>query len=441
MKKFFVLTLFSFTTLLAQVQPVDSIQKIASPIDTIPVVKTDSVPEKLVVKEKYTTDDLKRIDSLLVEAKFYSPLFDSVPYLINDKDLVSNVTQVVTPELLKERLRLINQTTPFNLAFNPALERVINNYLKYRKKYYPALMARAKYFFPMFEQYLDQYDIPLEMKYLAIVESSLRPQIKSRVGATGLWQFMYGTGKQYKLAVNSYVDERQDPVKSTIAACKYLTFLHGLFNDWDLALAAYNSGPGNVLKAIKRSGGYRNYWNIRPFLPRETAGYVPAFYATMYIFKYADELGLQPETPKIYDFQTDTIQVKRTISFDQISEKIDVNSEMLSFLNPQYKIDVIPYIKKKLFTVRLPRNKVIDFLEKEQEIYALAQSEDSLREKPLPKYFEMDKRIRYKVRSGDYLGKIAIKFGVRVKDIKRWNNMRSSNLRAGQRLYIYPRRM
>ncbi len=441
MKKFFVLTLFSFTTLFAQVQPVDSIQKIASPIDTIPVVKTDSVPEKLVVKDKYTTDDLKRIDSLLVEAKFYSPLFDSVPYLINDKDLVSNVTQVVTPELLKERLRLINQTTPFNLAFNPALERVINNYLKYRKKYYPALMARAKYFFPMFEQYLDQYDIPLEMKYLAIVESSLRPQIKSRVGATGLWQFMYGTGKQYKLAVNSYVDERQDPVKSTIAACKYLTFLHGLFNDWDLALAAYNSGPGNVLKAIKRSGGYRNYWNIRPFLPRETAGYVPAFYATMYIFKYADELGLQPETPKIYDFQTDTIQVKRTISFDQISEKIDVNSEMLSFLNPQYKIDIIPYIKKKLFTVRLPRNKVIDFLEKEQEIYALAQSEDSLREKPLPKYFEMDKRIRYKVRSGDYLGKIAIKFGVRVKDIKRWNNMRSSNLRAGQRLYIYPRRM
>ena len=448
MKKFFVLSLFSIANLFAQNQPVDSIKEIdliTKTIirkDSIPNSTSDSIPQKkLIAKERYTNDDLKRIDSLLLEAKLYSPLFDSVPYIINDKDLVTNVTPVVTPELLKERLALINQETPFNLAFNPALERVINNYLKYRKKYYPALMSRAKYFFPMFERYLDQYDIPLEMKYLAIVESSLRPQIKSRVGATGLWQFMYGTGKQYKLAVNSYVDERQDPVKSTIAACKYLTFLHGLFNDWDLALAAYNSGPGNVLKAIKRSGGYRNYWNIRPFLPRETAGYVPAFYATMYIFKYADELGLYPESPKIFNFQTDTIQVKRTVSFDQISGKIDVNTEMLSFLNPQYKIDIIPFVKKKKFSIRLPRNKMIDFLEKEKEIYALAATEDSLREKPLPKYFEMDKRIRYKVRSGDYLGKIAIKFGVRVKDIKRWNNMRNSNLRAGQRLYIYPRRM
>lgn len=448
MKKFFALTIFSAVSIFAQEKPVDSIkktelvQKTIVKTDSIPIVKSDLISQNRdTITNLYSTNDLKRIDSLLVDAKFYSPLFDSIPYLIQDKDLENTVTPVVTPELLKERLEEINSTTPFNLSFNPALERVINNYLKYRKKYYPALMARAKYFFPMFEQYLDQFDIPLEMKYLAIVESSLRPRIKSRVGATGLWQFMYGTGKQYKLAVNSYVDERQDPVKSTVAACKYLTFLYGLFNDWDLALAAYNSGPGNVLKAIKRSGGYKNYWNIRPFLPRETAGYVPAFYATMYIFKYANELGLYPENPKIYNFQTDTVQVKRTISFDQIAEKIDVNPEMISFLNPQYKIDIIPYVKKKKFAVRLPRNKVIDFLDKEKEIYALAKTEDSLREKPLPKYFEMDKRIRYKVRSGDYLGKIAIKFGVRVKDIKRWNNMRNSRLRAGQRLYIYPRRM
>ncbi|WP_083629315.1 lytic transglycosylase domain-containing protein [Tenacibaculum agarivorans] len=437
MKKFFVLTIFTtISTLFAQ-QPVDSIQK----IDTIQKIQIDSIPQQKEIKELYTDDDLKRIDSLLVEAKFNSPLFDSIPYIINDKDIVVDVPKVVTPELLKERLALINATTPFNLSFNPALERLVNNYIKYRKKYYPTLMARAKYFFPIFEKYLDLFDIPLEMKYLAVVESSLRPQIKSRVGATGLWQFMYGTGKQYKLAVNSYVDERQDPVKSTIAACKYLNFLHGLFNDWDLALAAYNSGPGNVLKAIKRSGGYKNYWNIRPFLPRETAGYVPAFYTTMYIFKYAEELGIYPESPKVFNFQTDTIQVKRTISFQQISEKTDIDTEMLAFLNPQYKIDVIPYVKNKNFSIRLPRNKMIDFLYKEQEIYALAEAEDASREKPLPKYFEMDKRIRYKVRSGDYLGKIAIKFGVRVKDIKRWNNMRNSNLRAGQRLYIYPRRM
>ncbi|CAL2087693.1 lytic transglycosylase domain-containing protein [Tenacibaculum sp. 190524A05c] len=447
MKKFFVLSLFSIANLFAQGVPKDSTQRAneiretAKKIESVSDLGTNTLPIAKQQLTKYTDDDLKRIDSLLIDSKFNSPLFDSFEYVLNDKDITGTTTKIVTPELLKARLAEINSSTPFNLAFNPALERVINSYIKHRKKYYPALMARAKYYFPLFEQYLDQYDIPVEMKYLAIVESALRPRAKSRVGATGLWQFMYGTGKQYKLAVNSYVDERQDPVKSTIAACKYLSYLNDLFNDWDLALAAYNSGPGNVLKAIKRSGGYRNYWNIRPFLPMETAGYVPAFYATMYIFKYNEELGIFPEAPKIYNFQTDTVQVKRTITFDQITEKIGVDEEVLSFLNPKYKIDVIPYVKKKNFSVRLPRNKIIDFLDKEREIYALAAAEDSLREKPLPKYFEMDKRIRYKVRSGDYLGKIARRFGVKVKDIKRWNNMRGTNLRIGQRLYIYPRRM
>ncbi len=447
MKKFFVLSLFSIANLFAQGVPKDSIQRAneiretAKKIESVTDLGTNTVPVAKQQLTKYTDDDLKRIDSLLIDGKFNSPLFDSFEYVLNDKDITGTTTQIVTPELLKARLAEINSSTPFNLAFNPALEKVINSYIKHRKKYYPALMARAKYFFPLFEQYLDQYDIPLEMKYLAIVESALRPRAKSRVGATGLWQFMYGTGKQFKLAVNSYVDERQSPVKSTIAACKYLSYLNNLFNDWDLALAAYNSGPGNVLKAIKRSGGYRNYWNIRPFLPRETAGYVPAFYATMYIFENNEELGIFPEAPKIYNFQTDTVQVKRTITFDQITEKIGVDEEMLSFLNPEYKINIIPYVKKKKFTVRLPRNKVIDFLDNEREIYALAAAEDSLREKPLPKYFEMDKRIRYKVRSGDYLGKIARRFGVKVKDIKRWNNMRGTSLKIGQRLYIYPRRM
>lgn len=404
-------------------------------LDTIQPIQTEVVPKF------YTDNDLKLIDSLLVEAKFKSPLFDSNQYVINDADIIGNVESIVSSDLLKARLAEINATTPFHLDHNEALEKVINNYIKYRKKYYPALMARAQYYFPMFEQHLDQYDIPIEMKYLAIVESSLDPRAKSRVGATGLWQFMYGTGKQFKLAVNSYVDERQSPVKATIAACKYLSQLYDIFDDWDLALAAYNSGPGNVLKAIKRSGGYRNYWNIRPYLPRETAGYLPAFYATMYIFTYADELGIYPTAPDIYNFQTDTIQVKRTVTFDQISEKTGVENEVLSFLNPQYKMDVIPFVKNKPFSVRLPRNKLVDFLDKEQEIYALAAYDDSKREKPLPKYFEMDKRTTYRVKSGDYLGKIAKKFGVRVSKIKQWNNMRSTKLKIGQRLYIYPKRM
>ena len=232
----------------------------------------------------FSDNDLRIIDSLLVEERFNSALVDTLAYVIDDKDIIGNTNTVLTTDLLKARLSDLNDKTPFNLAYNPSLEKVINSYLLYRKKYYPDLMAKAKYYFPMFEQYLDQYDIPLEMKYLAIVESALRPKIKSRVGATGLWQFMYTTGKQFDLKVSSYVDERQDPVKATIAACQYLSQLFTIFGDWDLALAAYNSGPGNVRKAIKRSGGYKNYWNIRPYLPRETASYVPAFYATMYIF-------------------------------------------------------------------------------------------------------------------------------------------------------------
>ena len=434
MKKLLALLLFT-TSIIAQ-QPNDSLLVVKDSIDVELIVK-DSVN----YQELFSTKDLKMIDSLLVEEKFNSSLFDSIQYVISDKDILGNTTTVLTTELLKKRLHDLNVRTPFHLEYNPALEKVINSYLKHRKKYYPALMARAKYYFPMFERYLDQYDIPLEMKYLAIVESALRPDARSWVGATGLWQFMYGTGVQFDLKVNSYVDERQDPVKSTVAACKYLSQLYKIFGDWDLALAAYNSGPGNVSKAIKRSGGYKNYWNIRPFLPTETAGYVPAFYATMYIFEYADKHHIYPEPPKIFHFETDTIRVKRTISFDQISEKTGINSDLLSFLNPSYKLDIIPYVKEKNYAVRLPRRDMIEFLEKEEEIYALANEDEAKREKPLPKYFEMDKRIRYKVRSGDYLGKIANKFGVRVSDIKRWNGLRTHHLKIGQRLSIYPKKM
>ncbi|WNW01276.1 LysM peptidoglycan-binding domain-containing protein [Tenacibaculum sp. HL-MS23] len=438
-----LLILLFFTTSIFAQQPVDSLlvpEKSVQIISDSTLIAIDTIKIKQL-EDLYSDADLKIIDSLLIEEKFNSSLFDSIQYVINDKDIIGNTTTILSSDLLKKRLTDLDLQTPFHLAYNPALEKVINSYLKYRKKYYPALMAKAQYYFPMFEQYLDQFDVPLEMKYLAIVESALRPAARSRVGATGLWQFMYGTGVQFNLKVSSYVDERQDPVKATIAACKYLSQLYKIFGDWDLALAAYNSGPGNVSKAIKRSGGYRNYWNIRPFLPRETAGYVPAFYATMYIFEYAEEHGIYPEPPNIFHFETDTVRVKRTITFDQISEKTKIDTELLSFLNPAYKLDIIPYIKNKNYAVRLPRKNMIDFLDKEKEIYVLAKEDEGKREKPLPKYFEMDKRIRYKVRSGDYLGKIANKFGVRVSDIKRWNGMRNHRLKIGQRLSIYPKKI
>ncbi|MGG8496165.1 LysM peptidoglycan-binding domain-containing protein [Tenacibaculum sp. TC6] len=439
MKNLLKLLLLFTATLVAQ-QPIDTVFTAKDSTQLTIDVAKDSIKNKQE-GDLFSDADLKMIDSLLVEEKYNSSLFDSIQYVINDKDILGNTTVILSTELLKKRLADLDAKTPFHLAYNPALEKVINGYLKYRKKYYPALMAKSKYYFPMFEKHLDQFDIPLEMKYLAIVESALRPDARSYVGATGLWQFMYGTGRQFDLKISSYVDERQDPVKSTVAACKYLSQLYKIFGDWDLALAAYNSGPGNVSKAIKRSGGYKNYWNIRPFLPTETAGYVPAFYATMYIFEYADKHNLYPEAPKIFHFETDTVQVKRTISFEQISEKVGIEEDVISFLNPEYKLDIIPFVEGRNYTVRLPRKSMIDFLEFEEEIYALADEEDAKREKPLPKYFEMDKRIIYKVRSGDYLGKIANRFGVKVNDIKRWNGLRSHHLKIGQRLSIYPKKM
>ena len=426
--------LFFYRSVLIAQHPVDSILK------TKGTIKPDSV--KLVEKKDFFTNrDLKRIDSLLIEDTFNSSLFDSIQYVINDKDVKIEEDVILSKELLIDRLKKLDEKTPFNLSYNPALEKVINKYLKYRKKYYPALIAKSEYYFPMFEQYLDQYDVPIEMKYLAIVESALNPKARSFVGATGLWQFMYGTGRQFDLKVSSYVDERRDPIKSTVAACKYLNQMYKVFGDWDLALAAYNSGPGNVSKAIKRSGGYKNYWNIRPFLPRETAGYVPAFYATMYIFEYAKEHNLYPKTPEIFYFQTDTIKVKETISFKQISQKVNIDEELLSFLNPEYKLDIVPYVESRNYSIRLPKLRVIDFLEKEEEIYNLAKQDEAKREKPLPRYFEMDKRIVYRVKGGDYLGKIANKFGVKIRDLKRWNGLKKSNLKIGQRLLVYPKRI
>ena len=401
----------------------------------------DTISKKITQADLFSDYDIVLIDSLLMDSQYKSPLYETTTYIINDveKKDVSNVA--LSTEILKERLQKINAKTPFHIAYNPALEKVIKSYLKYRKRYYPALMAKAAYYFPMFEKHLDQYDIPLEMKYLAIVESALDPTAKSRVGATGLWQFMYPTGVQYKLKVSSYVDERQDPVRATIAACKYLSDLYNIFGDWDLALAAYNSGPGNVAKAIKRSGGYRNYWNIRPFLPQETASYVPAFYATMYLFEYQKEHNLVADLPQIRNFETDTIHVKKTISFDHVSETTGISLELIQFLNPSYKLDIIPFVEGKNYTITLPRKNSFNFIENEQAIYTLAEEDAAKREKPLPKYFEMDKRIRYKVRSGDFLGKIANKFGVRISDIKRWNRMKTSRLKIGQRLSIYPKKM
>ncbi|MDY8138654.1 lytic transglycosylase domain-containing protein [Aquimarina sp. 2201CG5-10] len=383
---------------------------------------------------------LSELDSLWKQEMYNSSLFDTIYKSVTQLEYEPVEYVDLPTDTLKARLAELNAKTPFNVEYNPSLESVIKNYLKNRHEHLDRLMALSEFYFPLFEQELDNQNIPLEIKYLAIVESALKPRAKSRVGATGLWQFMYGTGKMFGLEVSSYVDERMDPIMATQAACKYLASLYKVFGDWDLALASYNSGPGNVTKAIRRSGGYTNYWNIRHNLPRETAGYLPAFLATMYIFEYADKHGFKPRKPEVVYFETDTIKVKQMITLDQVSEYIDVDIEELQFLNPSYKLDIIPYIKDENYVLRLPVDKIGTFVTNESQIYAMAKAEFDKREKPLPKFFEANDRIRYRVRSGDYLGKIARRYGVRVSQIKKWNGLRSNNLRIGQRLTIYPRR-
>ncbi len=395
--------------------------------------------DSLNIKNLEDLPEAAELDRKWLEELYSNSLFDTIYKSVTELTYEPVDYPQLSTDTLKARLERLNARTPFNVEYNPSLESVIKRYLKHRRKSLERLMGLSHFYFPMFEQEFDNYNIPLEMKYLSIVESALKPKARSRVGATGLWQFMFITGKEYKLDVSSYVDERSDPIKSTTAAAQYLSRLYKIFGDWDLALAAYNSGPGNVNKAIRRSGGYQNYWNIRPFLPRETAGYVPAFLATMYIFEYAEEHGFKPERPPFQHIQTDTIHVKQMITLDQVAETTGVNIEELQFLNPSYKLDIIPKVEGKTYVLRLPREAIGIFTTNEEKIYAFAKAEFDKREKPLPQLVNTDTQIRYRVRSGDYLGKIARRYGVRVSQIKRWNGLRSNNLRIGQRLTIYPR--
>lgn len=345
------------------------------------------------------------------------------------------------PELpidtLKKRLALINESTPFEVTYNPSLESMIKFYVKRDKKIMERLISLSTYYFPMFESELAKKDLPLELKYLPVIESALNPRAKSRVGATGIWQFMYTTGKMEGLDVNSYVDERMDPLKSTEAAVTHLERLYKTFGDWNLALAAYNSGPGNVSKAIRRSGGSRDFWEIRRFLPRETANYVPAFMAVLYVFNHMEDHDFNPYRPEHSYFETDTIHIKHTISFDHISKITGISEELLSFMNPSYKLNVIPYVTGKDYYLRLPVRETGLFVANEKEIYRFV--EQKLAEENLPEYQEIPDKIYYRVKSGDYLGKIAGRYGVSVRNIKYWNNLRSNNLRIGQRLVIHPR--
>ena len=424
----------------AQVKlPVESVKK-----DTLQVKMLEG---ELVIAPATASDSLGLISYPEVDAydqSFLDQLYnhDGFDYMFDDHELDDEdlmLDQTLSTDTLKARLKRINESTPFQIDYNPILEQLIKKKLGYKRVNLERIMTLSDYYFPLFEEQLDRFDIPLEMKYLAVIESALDPRIKSRVGATGLWQFMLPTGRSMGLEIDSYVDERMDPMKATIAACKYLNKLYDMYDDWDLALAAYNSGAGNVNKAIRRSGGSKNYWNLRPYLPRETADYLPQFQSILYLYTYAKEHGFKPQrTPRLM-IATDTVQVKNKISFTHIAKALDLDEETIKFHNPSYKLDIIPLMKDKPQYLRLPYKELMDFVSNEEKIYAFAKAELDEIEKPNPELLKPQTSITYKVRSGDFLGRIADKYGVTISQIKRWNNLRSSNLKIGQRLKIMTR--
>ena len=345
----------------------------------------------------------------------------------------------IDKDSIKSRIEHLNSKTPFQIDYTPLLEEIIINHLENRQATYLELYSKSDYFFPIFENALQKYNVPLELKYLPVVESALNPRAKSRVGATGLWQFMFNTAKDLDLKVNSYVDERMDPVKSSEAAAKYLSELYARFNDWNLAIAAYNYGPGNIKRAIKASG-YSNFWNLRGYLPKETANYVPSFVATLYLFEFANKHEIKIKNNETMFVQTDSIPIKKMVSFSHISKQINIPEETISFLNPSYIHSIIPSIKNKQYYLTLPQTYTDLFIEKEVEIYAMANLDYNSREKPLPQLYELNSRTVYRVVSGDFLGKIANNYGVRVGDLKKWNKLKDDKLKIGKRLIIFPKK-
>jgi membrane-bound lytic murein transglycosylase D len=391
------------------------------------------------------------VDSLWMKELTSTDIYDSMYADIKNFNPDEKVDYELSTELLKARLKELDARSPFNIEYNPGLENLIKSFLKNRKKSFERLMAVSEYYFPLFEEALAKQNVPLEIKYLAVVESALNPKAVSKMGATGLWQFMYQTGKQYNLHIDSYVDERSDVLKASEAAAKYMSNMYRIFGDWDLVLASYNSGPGNVAKAIRRSGGQENYWNIRKNLPKETQGYVPAFLATMYIYEFHKEHGIVPNRAQIKHFATDTVAIRQQISFKQISDLLDIPVAQLQLLNPSYKLNIVPNYKDKLHFLRLPADKVGMFTNNEEKIYAYVNYELSKREKPffstksdkdstmLASNDNTTTRTRNRfhvVKRGESFGSLSNKYGVSVSDIKRWNGLKSNVLPAGKKLKI-----
>ena len=336
-----------------------------------------------------------------------------------------------------ERIARLREQTTIDLVYNKHVKSFIDVYAMRKRDHTCRILGLADIYFPMFEEVLDKYDMPLEIKYLAVVESALNPKAGSHAGAKGLWQFMYGTGKVYKLNVTSLVDDRFDPIKATEAACQHLLDLYETFGDWFLALAAYNSGAGNVNKAIRRAGGLKNYWAVWPFLPKETRGYVPAFITVNYVMSYSQEHNLYPTDPGIMADGVDSVTVHQPLHFDQLHEMLNIPMEDIKFFNPQYKANIIPANAKTPLALRLPQQYINSFIDNEKALYEFKTKKGIDREKLEEEMKKVSDRSVHIVRSGENLGSIAKKYRISVNQIKTWNNLKGTTIYPGQKLIVY----
>lgn len=357
-------------------------------------------------------------------------------------------------EVYCERLEKMNEMSPFHLDCNAATLSTIKFFAQNRRGFARVVLGRSTLYFDLFEEKLAEYGLPIELKYLPVIESGLRPQVKSRAGALGLWQFMYRTGLYFGLKENSYIDERMDPVQATDAACRYLRQLYGIYGDWNLALAAYNAGPGNVNKAIRRSGNKTTYWEVRPFLPTETQGYVPNFIAAAYLLTYHAEHNIIPMDVKVHYAQLDTMCLSAGVHMGSISKLVNWPVDDIKALNPVYKTTYIPSTKPSQ-CISGPLEKIGLLVSLEDSLYGLERKLYSGEVAPVVKPIDLEpvvvdsldslgnsilpalgNYIYHKVKSGETMGTIATKYGVTVEQIMEWNALRTTNIYVGQRLQL-----
>lgn len=338
--------------------------------------------------------------------------------------------------LIESRIEKLNLQTPIPLEYNQYVQAYIDVYTVKRPDHLAGILSRSKLYFPLFEEYLDKYGLPLELKYLAVVESALQPQAKSSSGAYGLWQFLFQASRMFDLKVTSYIDERADPVKSTDAACRYLKYLYSNFNDWLLAISAYNVGIGAVKEAIKQAGGEKDYWKLRPFLPVQARGYVPAFMAVNYVMNYYHSYDIKPLPETFHYDELATCNVKGGISFEQISRLTGISIDVLRLLNPVYKLDYIPVSDTgEAVSIVLPEDQLEIFYQQRSKFL----SEDA----PAPKKVEAcgdttgRRKITHIVQKGEFFHSIAMAYECRIEDLMRWNDLKDKRLYAGQKLIVW----